>query len=199
VWGHVRQLLHDPATLLAQFEAFARQADDEAADSRSAEQKWEARLRQLDREEQRLLDAYQAEAIDLAELKERREQIAGRRQVLTAQREQQARLRAERQTAQEVWADLRSFCERVRSRLEEATLAEKQRLLQLLIERVIVGEDRLEIRHGIPHRLLTRVVGVEDTPGLGTAFLTAALYGVLVVALCIAFGMLLLGRIRAGG
>jgi hypothetical protein len=92
--------------------------------------------------------------LTLAELKERREQIGGRRQILTAQREQQARLRAERQTAQEVWADLKSFCERVRSRLEETTLAEKQRLLQLLIERVIVGEDTLEIRHVIPLRRL---------------------------------------------
>jgi site-specific DNA recombinase len=154
VWEHVKQLLHDPALLLAQFEAFARHAQDEAADVRSAEQKEEARLRQLEREEQRLLDAYQAGVIDLKELKERREQIAGRRQVLRAQREQQARLRAERQTAREVWADLKTFCERVRSRLGEATLAEKQRLLQLLIERVIVGEDTLEIRHVIPLRRL---------------------------------------------
>ena len=35
----------------------------------AAGQKWEAQLRRLDREEQRLLDAYQAEAIDLDELK----------------------------------------------------------------------------------------------------------------------------------
>ena len=45
----------------------------------AAGQKWEAQLRRLDREEQRLLDAYQAEAIDLDELKQRREQIRGRR------------------------------------------------------------------------------------------------------------------------
>ena len=114
VWDHIKQLLNDPATLLAQFEALARQADEATADSRAAEQKWEARLRQLDREEQRLLDAYQAEALDVAELKERRAQIAGRRQVLTSQHEQQARLQAEQHTAREVWADLKSFCERTR-------------------------------------------------------------------------------------
>jgi hypothetical protein len=60
------------------------------------------------------------------------------------------RLRSERRTAKEVWADLTAFCERVRSRLDEATLAERQRILQLLIDRVIVGEDALEIRHVIP-------------------------------------------------
>jgi hypothetical protein len=70
--------------------------------------------------------------------------------VLTAQLEQERRLRCERQTAKEVWADLTAFCERVRSRLDETTLAEKQRILQLLIDRVIVGEDSIEIRHVIP-------------------------------------------------
>jgi site-specific DNA recombinase len=164
VWGHVKQLLNDPATLLAQFEAFARQADQEAEDSRAAEQKWEARLRQLDREERRLLDAYQAGALDVAELKERREQIAGRRQVLTAQREQQARLRAEQHTAKEVWADLKAFCDRTRSRLEEATLVDRQRILQLLIERVIVGDDTLEIRHVIPLRRLGPEVAATAPP-----------------------------------
>ena len=152
VWAHIQQLLNDPATLLAQFEAFARQADEEVSAAQAVEQKWQARLCQLDREEQRLLDAYQAEAIEIAELKERREQIAGRRRVLAQQRDQQARLRVEQHTAREVWADLQSFCERTRARLEEATFTDKQRILQLLIERVIVGEDTLEIRHVIPLR-----------------------------------------------
>ena len=69
VWDHVKRLLDDPATLAAQFEERARQADALDADARAAGQKWEAQLRRLDREEQRLLDAYQAEAIDLDELK----------------------------------------------------------------------------------------------------------------------------------
>src|SRR5262249_54520980 len=150
VWRHVKGLLDDPAALLAQFEAFAREADAQKTNDRAEGQKWEGRLRRLDREEQRLVDAYQAEGIDLAELKGRREQIATRRQALAGQREQLARLRDQRRAAQGVWADLRSFCERVRGRLEGATLAERQQLLQLLIERVIVGEDTLEIRHVIP-------------------------------------------------
>jgi site-specific DNA recombinase len=133
VWQHVKGLLDDPAALLAQFEAFAREADAQETNDRAEEQKWEGRLRRLDREERRLVDAYQAEVIDLAELKGRRGQIATRRQTLAGQREQLARLRDQRRAAQGVWADLRSFCERVRGQLESATLAERQQLLQLLI------------------------------------------------------------------
>jgi site-specific DNA recombinase len=149
VWRHVKALLEDPGTLAARFEELAR-LSEARDDGRAAVQRWEAQLLRLGREEQRLLDAYQAEAIDLAELKSRREHIQGRRQVLITQRDQEQRLHTERQAAKAVWSDLEAFCRRVRSRLDEATLAERQRILQLLIERVIVGEDSLEIRHVIP-------------------------------------------------
>jgi site-specific DNA recombinase len=145
VWAHVRGLLDDPATLLAQFDA-ARAADPPGED------RTEAQLRRLDREERRLLDAYQAEAIDLAELKARQEQIRARRQALVAGREQQARLRAEREAAGRVYADLTTFCARLRTRLDGASVEERQKVLQLVIERVIVGADTLEVRHVIPLR-----------------------------------------------
>ena len=72
-------MLDDPTTLAAQLEERARQAEALDADAHAAGRKCEAQLRRLDREEQRLLDAYQAEAIDLGELKQRREQIRERR------------------------------------------------------------------------------------------------------------------------
>ena len=149
VWGHVQALLEDPATLASRFDELARLSESRD-DGQTAVGRWEAQLLRLGREEQRLVDAYQAEVIDLAELKARREQVVGRRHVLITQRDQEQRLRDERQAARAVWADLEAFCRRVRSRLVEATFAERQRILQLLVERVIVGEDSLEIRHVIP-------------------------------------------------
>ena len=116
--------------------------------------KWEAQLRRLDREDTRLVDAYQAEAITLEELKERRGQLQNRRQILAAQRDQSARLHADRQAAEGAWQELTTFCDRIRGRLEELTPIEKQRVLQLLVERVLVGETVLEIRHVIPLRQL---------------------------------------------
>jgi site-specific DNA recombinase len=41
VWEHVKGLLNDPATLLEQFAAFARQAADQAAIDRAEGEKWE--------------------------------------------------------------------------------------------------------------------------------------------------------------
>src|SRR2546422_11104348 len=81
-----------------------------------------------------------------------------RKHLLSLQRDQEQRLRSERQTAKEVWADLSAFCERVRSRLDEATLAERQRILQLLIDRVIVGEDRKSTRLNSSHGYISYAV-----------------------------------------
>ena len=69
---------------------------------------------------------------------------------LLTQFEQFAHLRRQAQGAREVLEDLQAFCQRIDARLDDATFEEKQAILQLLIERIIVREDTLEIRHIIP-------------------------------------------------
>ena len=150
VWEHVKGLMRDPERLLSQFEQFAHSssANDDKQDAEA--KKFEAHLRRLSREQTRLVDAYQAGIIELEELQERRSKIAGRREALGTHYEQQAQLRRQALQAREVLENLQAFCQRVDARLDEATFEEKQAILQLLIERIIVGEDTLEIRHVIP-------------------------------------------------
>jgi site-specific DNA recombinase len=152
VWGHVRDLLAGPDRLIAQFRNFVAGADRNASREQGPERRLMARLDGLRRADARLLDAYLAEVISLAELTERRRQLAAQRCGLERQLERQRDLRRQRAEAQEVLRDLAAFCERVRGRLDEASFAEKQAVLQLVVERVIVHEDSLEIRHVIPLR-----------------------------------------------
>jgi site-specific DNA recombinase len=150
VWTHVRTLLADPEQLLAQFERFASGANREAQHAHAAEQQIQTRLARLARTDRRLVDAYQAEAISLEELAERRRSLAEQREGLERLRSQQQKLRGEQVKAQAVLHDLTAFCDRIRGRLDEASFADKQTILQLVVERIIVGEDGLEIRHVIP-------------------------------------------------
>ena len=165
VWDHVAGLLADPDRLLAQFERFAAAAEAGSAREQAAEQQLRARLDRAARADKRLLDAYQAEAITLAELSERRRQLAEERRSLERQREERARLRQQRLRAEAVRTDLAAFCARIRGRLDEATLAEKQAILQLVIERIIVGDGSLEIRHVIPLRTTSPVNGQGQPDG----------------------------------
>jgi site-specific DNA recombinase len=152
VWQHVVQLLREPDRLLEQFQASARAALEGDTQEQAERNQLAARLDRLEREERRLLDAYQAEVITLEELAQRRKSLAQRRHALRDQQEQWARLRQERLRTQAVLHDLRAFCARIASRLDTAAFEERQTILQLLIERVIVKEDTLEIRHVIPLR-----------------------------------------------
>src|SRR3954466_396590 len=162
VWEHVRGLLGDPQRLLAQFQDFALAADQEAVREAAAEHKLRARLESLVRADQRLLDAYQAEVISLEELIERRGRLTEQRQVLDQQIETARALYQSRIKAQAGATDLAAFCARLHRRLDEASFADKQAILQLVIERIIVHEDRLEIRHVIPLR--NPPPGRPDTP-----------------------------------
>jgi site-specific DNA recombinase len=150
IWDHVVQLLADPARLLDQFQRFSQAAIEGDQAEQNDDRRLAARLERLDREEKRLVDAYQAEVISLDELARRRDELRRRRQGLADELNQRAQLRQERARAQEVLTELTAFCERVRSRLTEVTFEEKQTILQLLIERIIVKESEVEIHHVIP-------------------------------------------------
>src|SRR5262245_32435607 len=83
VWTHVQTLLVDPEVLRQQY---AQGHGDPAIDVRAEHERarLERKLTALGREKTRLLDAYQAEVIELAELAERRQRLTEQRQLLRA-------------------------------------------------------------------------------------------------------------------
>ena len=149
VWEHVAGLLQDPAQLKAQFAALTREGGPQ---DQRAERQLQSRLDRLAQAEQRLLDAYQGGVIRLEELAGRRTQIAQQRRSLQSQQEQHRQWREQQAQAEQVFTQLGLFCERVQSRLQDASFEDKQAILQLVVERIIVGEHSLEIRHVIPLR-----------------------------------------------
>ncbi len=150
VWEHVAGLLADPRRLLAQFHHINAVAEAGSAGEAAADQRLRTQIDRTSRADKRLLDAYEAGAITLAEMSERRHRLAEERLGLERQQQDRERLRHERAQAEAVRTNLAAFCARVSSRLENTSLADKQAILQLVIERIIVGDGSLEIRHVIP-------------------------------------------------
>lgn len=72
-------LLADPDQLLAQFDRFAPAADAGSAREQAAEQQLRARLDRTARADKCLLDAFQAGAVSVSELSERRQHLAHER------------------------------------------------------------------------------------------------------------------------
>jgi site-specific DNA recombinase len=178
VWTHVVDLLQDPAQILAQFERFSCQTATASRDAASAQLR--ARIDRLNRADRRLLEAYQAEVISLEELSSQRKALAEQRQLAEQHHENQRHVEERRLKAQEAFADLTAFSERISARLETAGIAERQAILRLVVERIIVHDDTLEIQHVIPLRGSTpgneprpsgpvglRSDGMRPTRGLG--------------------------------
>lgn len=107
-------------------------------------------LAQLARQEQRLLEAYLAEVIELAELERKRQDIAQKQQALDRQLRQLETQLLKQLELSAITPSIEAFCQRVQQGLAQATFAQKRDLVELLIDRVIVDDTQVEIRYVIP-------------------------------------------------
>jgi site-specific DNA recombinase len=113
------------------------------------EQLGKARL-SLDHQLDRLTEAYLEGVIPLAEYERRRQDLEQRRQALDTKAQQlEASVNRQAELATSI-ASIDDFCQRVRQGLTRATFAQKRHLVELLIDRVVVTNEEVEIRYVIP-------------------------------------------------
>jgi site-specific DNA recombinase len=104
----------------------------------------------LRRQLERLTEAYLGEVIPLAEYRRRREDLEQREQALASQEEQLQAHSHQHMELAGIVGSVEDFCERVRSGLAGATFEQRRKLVELLIDRVIVSDEEVEIRYVIP-------------------------------------------------
>jgi site-specific DNA recombinase len=107
-------------------------------------------LVQIERQDERLLEAYLAGVVALAELERKRQELGRRRDSLLGQQRQ---LEAQGQQHRElgrIAEGIEAFCRGVTEGLAQATFAQRRALVELLIDRVIVLDGEVEIRYVIP-------------------------------------------------
>jgi site-specific DNA recombinase len=110
----------------------------------------EQAIAQTERQNQRLLDAYLDGVLELAEFERKRKELNGRSDVLLAQKRQLEATARERTELSEVVDSMEKFCEQVKAGLCDATFEHRRALVELLIDRVIVTDEEVEIRYVIP-------------------------------------------------
>jgi site-specific DNA recombinase len=149
VWQDLCRLLTDPANI--------EQALIRANGGGWLPQDLQARREQLhrgrlglERQLERLTEAYLNGIIPLPEYRRRRETAEDRLRALQAQADQ-LETRVDRQAQLAGWAaSAADFCKRVRVGLAEADFDRRRHLVELLIDRVVVTDDEVEIRYVIP-------------------------------------------------
>ncbi|MFN0084660.1 MAG: recombinase family protein [Blastocatellia bacterium] len=148
VWRSVSQLLSDPSLLCEQYQL--RQAPGYGTPEQQEQLRLDRRLTVLGREDQRLLDAFQAGAIELPDLKQRREQIAQERQRLESRLLLLKQQQNEQQQQATMKATLEEFCRQISGALSNPDLETKQKILRLVVDRIEFKNDQVIIRHLVP-------------------------------------------------
>jgi site-specific DNA recombinase len=98
----------------------------------------------------RLTEAYLGGIIPLAEYQRRRHELEQKGQAIESQ-EKQLEAQVDRQIELTgLVTSIEDFCRRVQTGLTNATFEQKRQLVELLIDRVVVTNDEVEIRYVIP-------------------------------------------------
>ena len=149
VWQEIVRLLEDPSLLQAELDRRlqAAQTTDPLKRREDALRRDQARLT---KSMERLLTGYQENLIMLEELRCRMPEL----------RKQQRTIEAELQSLEMTAVDptrnlglvetLAEFRTRLRARGNVLEVAERQRILRLLVQEILVGGDNITIRHSIP-------------------------------------------------
>jgi len=158
VWDHVTRLLADPALVCGEL-------DRRLAELRAANPATATRAR-LEREQARtatatarLLEAYQEQLLSLDELRNRMPALRAKQQTLHAQLDTLDAQLVDQQTTLTLAENLEGFLGRLRDTATTASIPERQRVLRLLVKEVLIGPDRVVVRHRIP------VTSPEPAPG----------------------------------
>ena len=149
VWTEVIRLLDDPA--LIQTEINRR---IEAARNTDPVQKREQSLRQrqarLDGSMERLITAYQEELIPLAELRHRMPNLRKQHQTIESELRSLELAAVDQATYVRLAETLSDFRDKLRARADTLDVAERQKILRLVVKEILVGGKEIRIRHSIP-------------------------------------------------
>lgn len=149
VWADVCAVLTEPTVLN---EALTRaQRGWLTVDERSARrQDLQRRQHEVQRQIQRLIDAYTAEIIDLEELRARRAKLEERLATLRREGQQVAAEEAQVEHIETIARQLESFRAAIADGLEHASFATRRTIVALIVDRVVVDAPEVEIRYVIP-------------------------------------------------
>ena len=149
VWTELVRLLEDPALVKAEIDRRL-----EAARTSDPNQQREADLRhrlvRVRKGIERLVTAYQEELITIDELRDRTPELRRQEQALHRELQSAVDRAKDRETYLRLAETLTGFLARLRSCAETLDIAERQRIVRLLVKEIIVTEDKITIRHSIP-------------------------------------------------
>ena len=151
VWEHITALLADPQLIRAEIDKRLDQArsSDPATSQRT---RLDTALTKATVSITRMIEAFQEQLISIDELRARMPELRARETNLRAQIDAADTQAADREVYLKLADDLNGFLAQLRANTSTATIPERQRVLRLLVKDVLVGPNKITVRHRIPIR-----------------------------------------------
>ena len=149
VWAEVIRLLKEPTLIQQELDrrlAAARSCDP----TKKHEQSLQRELIHVGKGIERLLNAYQEGLLSIDQLRERMPALRNREQMLRTELRVIADQINDRAAFLRLAETLTAFLARLRSAAETLNIAERQRIVRLVVKDVLVGDNDITIRHSIP-------------------------------------------------
>jgi site-specific DNA recombinase len=151
VWDHITGLLADPALIRAEIDKRLDQArtSDPATSQRS---RLEAALAKATASIAAMIEALAEQLITIDELRAKMPHLRAREASLRGQIAALDAQAADRQAYLKLADDIEGFLSRLRGSAGTARTEERQKVLRLLVKDVLIGPEKITIRHRIPVR-----------------------------------------------
>jgi site-specific DNA recombinase len=151
VWAHVSTLLADPA--LVQAELDRRLSEMRATNPATSEgTRLERDLTRTTKAIQRLVQAYQEDLLTLDELRARMPDLRSKHTSVQASLDALNAQMVDQEIYLKLAENLESFLARLLQTTETTTVEDRQKVLRSVVKEVLVGPERVIIRHSIPVR-----------------------------------------------
>jgi site-specific DNA recombinase len=151
VWDHVTGLLADPALIRAEISKrleVARTSDPVT----SQRTRLQAALAKAAASITAMIEAYSEQLITIDELRARMPHLRARETSLRGQLDAVDAQAADRDAYLKLADGLEGFLAQLRGNAATATVEDRQRVLRLLVKDVLIGPEKITIRHRIPAR-----------------------------------------------
>lgn len=163
VWQEVLRLIEEPALIQAELDR-RLDAARAAEPTKRRKETLNRELIRINKSKERLLTAYQEDLVSLDELRSRMPELRAREQAMRAELQAIVDQTAERMSFLLLAETLTVFLDRLRQSAQSLDIAERQKIVRLVVKEVLVDNDTITIRHSIPAQSTTPPNGGTPMP-----------------------------------
>jgi site-specific DNA recombinase len=165
VWQEIIRLIEDPTLIQAELDRRLHAARA-AEPTKRRQEALERELTRIRKSMERLVTAYQEDLLPLDELLRRMPELRAREQSMRAELQAILDRAADRMSFLRLAETLTAFLQRLHESAQSLEIADRQKIVRLLVKEILVDNDTITIRHSIPSHPRTPLTGT-DPPSNG--------------------------------